>query len=126
MNQRPRGWPSPVWWATLGAGVVSVLLIALGVWLDYERDWSFLEKYYLKIYAKTWLAGVNPIPHKSEGRYQLLEGVPQIETARRIREETRTERMSLRANVERSKELRSADHSDHSLEIPTNTAGFRL
>jgi len=29
MNQRPRGWPSPVWWATLSAGVVSELLVGL-------------------------------------------------------------------------------------------------
>jgi hypothetical protein len=71
-----------VWWATLSAGVVSVLLIGLGVWLDYERDWSFLDKYYLKMYAKTWLAGVNLIPHKPESRYQLLEGVPKKDKQR--------------------------------------------
>lgn len=82
MNRRPKGWPSPVWWATLSAGVVSVLLVGLGVWLDYERDWSFLEKYYLRMYAKTWLAGVNPIPHKPESRYQLLEGVPKKDKQR--------------------------------------------
>ena len=76
MNRRPKGWPSPVWWATLGAGLFSAMFMVFGVWLDYERNVSFLEKFYLRMYIKTRLADVNPIPHKAVGRYQLLEAVP--------------------------------------------------
>jgi hypothetical protein len=82
MNRRPKGWPSPVWWATLGAGVVSVLFIVFGVWLDYARDWTFLEKFYLRMYVKTWVADINPIPHKAQSRYQLLEAVPKKDKQR--------------------------------------------
>ena len=56
MNRRPKGWPSPVCWATLGASVLGVLFMVFGVWLDYARDWTLLEKFYLKMYAKSWLA----------------------------------------------------------------------
>jgi type IV secretory pathway TraG/TraD family ATPase VirD4 len=82
MNRRPAGWPSPVMWATLGAALVSLFLTAGMVWFDYERNWSFLEKYYLKMYAKTWLATVNPIPHPASGRYQLLEAIPKKDKQR--------------------------------------------
>jgi len=75
MNRRPKGWPSPVWWATLGAGVLGVLFMVLGVWLDCARDWSILEKFYLKIYAKTWLVDVNPLPHRAKARYRLIDAV---------------------------------------------------
>lgn len=60
----------------------SVAFMVFGVWLDYARDWTFLEKFYLKMYAKTWLADVNPIPHKADSRYQLLEAVPQKDKQR--------------------------------------------
>lgn len=82
MNRRPKGWPSPVWWATLGAFAVSVLLAALGVWLDYQWNVSFLEKFYLRLYVKTWAADINPIPHKATARYQLLEAVPKKDKQR--------------------------------------------
>jgi type IV secretory pathway TraG/TraD family ATPase VirD4 len=52
------------------------MFMVFGVWLDYERNVSFLEKFYLRMYVKTRLADVNPIPHKAVGRYQLLEAVP--------------------------------------------------
>jgi type IV secretory pathway TraG/TraD family ATPase VirD4 len=50
--------------------------MAFGVWLDYQWNVSFLEKFYLRTYAKTWLADLNPLPHKADSRYQLLEAVP--------------------------------------------------
>jgi hypothetical protein len=56
--------------------------MALGVWLNYERDVSFLERFYLRMYVKTWLADVNPLPHKAQSRYQLLEAVPKKDKQR--------------------------------------------
>jgi hypothetical protein len=50
--------------------------------LDYERNVSFLEKFYLPMYVRTYLADVNPIPHKAERRYQLLEAVPKRDKQR--------------------------------------------
>jgi hypothetical protein len=73
MNQRPKGWPSPVMWATLSAVVVSVLLTVGMVKFDYEWNWSFLEKYYLPMVVATLKAEMNPLKHTPKGRYQLLE-----------------------------------------------------
>ncbi len=75
MNRRPAGWPSPVMWATLSAGVVSLLLTVGMVWLDYARNWSFLEKFYLPMVKQTLLSQFNPLNHSPNGTYALLEGV---------------------------------------------------
>jgi type IV secretory pathway TraG/TraD family ATPase VirD4 len=75
MNRRPAGWPSPVMWATLCAGVVSLLLTVGMVWLDYARSWSFLEKYYVPMYVATLKADINPLPHSPAGKYRLIEVV---------------------------------------------------
>lgn len=75
MNRRPAGWPSPVMWATLSAGVVSLLLTVGMVWLDYERNWSFLEKFYLPMYVATLKADMNPLPHSPAGKYRLIEAL---------------------------------------------------
>lgn len=75
MNRRPAGWPSPVMWATLSAGVVSLLLTVGMVWFDYARNWSFLEKYYVPMYVATLKADINPLPHSPAGKYRLIEGL---------------------------------------------------
>ncbi len=63
-------WPSskPVW--TLAALVGAVLLFALALAVDYARNWSFVERFYLPVYAKTWLHGMFP---KARARYRLID-----------------------------------------------------
>ena len=65
-------WPSrkPVW--ILGALWIALMVFALGLWVDYARNWSFAEKVYLPIYVKTWIRGSFP---NSKARYSLLKGV---------------------------------------------------
>jgi hypothetical protein len=65
-------WPSrkPVW--TLGALFAAVLFFLLGMMAQYARNWSFVERFYLPVYARTWLRGLSP---KAEDRYRLLAAV---------------------------------------------------
>lgn len=67
-----QNWPSrhPVW--TLGAvfGAVAFFLLMLSV--EYARSWSFVEQFYLAVYAKTWAHGFFP---KAQTRYRLIDGV---------------------------------------------------
>jgi hypothetical protein len=64
-----QGWPSrkPVW--TLSAFLGAALFFAAVVPVQYARNWSFAEKFYLPIYAKTWVHGLFP---KAQTRYQLI------------------------------------------------------
>ena len=65
-------WPSrkPVW--TLSAFFGAVLFFALASAVQYARNWSFVERFYLPVYAKTWIHGLFP---KAETRYSLIDGV---------------------------------------------------
>jgi len=67
-----QSWPSrhPVW--TLGAFFGAVWFFAAAVGVQYARTWSFAEKFYLPIYAKTWVHGLFP---KAQTRYQLIDVV---------------------------------------------------
>ena len=67
-----QSWPSrhPVW--TLGAFFGTVWFFAAAVGVEYVRTWSFAEKFYLPIYAKTWVHGLFP---KAQTRYQLIDVV---------------------------------------------------
>ena len=62
-------WPSrsPVW--TQAALIVALLCFALAIAIDYARNWSFLQKFYLPVYVKTWFHGWFP---KAETRYRLI------------------------------------------------------
>ncbi len=67
-----QNWPSrhPVW--TLGAvfGAAAFFLVTLSV--EYARSWSFVEQFYLAVYAKTWAHGFFP---KAQTRYRLIDAV---------------------------------------------------
>jgi hypothetical protein len=67
-----QSWPSrkPVW--TLGALFGAVALFALAIATQYARNWSFVEKFYLPVYTKTWVHGFFP---KAQTRYRLIEAV---------------------------------------------------
>jgi hypothetical protein len=59
-----------VW--TLVAFFGAVLFFAAAVPVQYARTWSFVEKFYLPVYAKTGLRGLFP---KAQARYRLLNVV---------------------------------------------------
>jgi hypothetical protein len=40
--------------------------------MQYARSWSFVERFYLPVYAKTWVHGLFP---KAQTRYNLIAGV---------------------------------------------------
>lgn len=63
-------WPSrrPVW--TLCALFVAVLLFAWTVAFEYRQNWSSLERFYLPVYAKTWLRG---LLSKAQAQYRLID-----------------------------------------------------
>lgn len=65
-------WPSrhPVW--TIAAFFGAVLFFLLTLAIEYQRSWSFVERFYLPVYAKTWMHGLFP---KAQTRYSLIAGV---------------------------------------------------
>lgn len=65
-------WPSrhPVWTFSTFFGAVVFFLLALAI--EYQRSWSFVERFYLPMYAKTWAHGLFP---KAQTRYSLIAGV---------------------------------------------------
>lgn len=65
-------WPSRKPVNTLGALFAAGLFFLLGMLWQYERNWSFVERFYLPVYARTWLRGLSP---KAEARYRLLAAV---------------------------------------------------
>ncbi|MGA2038271.1 MAG: type IV secretion system DNA-binding domain-containing protein [Bryobacteraceae bacterium] len=67
-----QSWPSrhPVW--TLSAFFGVVLFFVLAIAVQYARNWSFVERFYLPVYAKTWIHGLFP---KAQTRYSLIDGV---------------------------------------------------
>jgi hypothetical protein len=71
-----QNWPSrkPVW--ALAALFGSVAFFVLMIATQYARNWSFVEKFYLPVYAKTvyaeWMHGLFP---KAQTRYSLINGV---------------------------------------------------
>jgi hypothetical protein len=67
-----QSWPSrhPVW--TLAALFGAVVFFGLAIAVQYARSWSFVERFYLPVYAKTWVHGLFP---KAQTRYSLINGV---------------------------------------------------
>jgi len=65
-------WPSrhPVWTISAFFGAVLFFLMALA--MQYARSWSFVERLYLPVYAKTWMHGLFP---KAQTHYNLIAGV---------------------------------------------------
>lgn len=67
-----QGWPGrkPVW--TLSALVAAGVMFSFGLWVQYARNWSFAERFYLDTYAKTWFRSFLP---KAHARYRLIDAV---------------------------------------------------
>ncbi len=67
-----QSWPSrhPVW--TLSAFFGAILFFLLALSMQYARSWSFVERFYLPVYAKTWVHGLFP---KAQTQYSLINGV---------------------------------------------------
>jgi hypothetical protein len=67
-----QSWPSrhPVWTISAFFGAVVFFLLTLA--MQYARGWSFVERFYLPVYAKTWVHGLFP---KAQTRYSLINGV---------------------------------------------------
>jgi hypothetical protein len=67
-----QSWPSrhPVW--TISAFFGAVVFFMLAVALQYARSWSFVERFYLPVYARTWMHGLFP---KAQTRYSLIAGL---------------------------------------------------
>ena len=67
-----QSWPSrhPVW--TISAFFGAVVFFMLAVALQYARSWSFVERFYLPVYATTWMHGLFP---KAQTRYSLIAGL---------------------------------------------------
>ena len=67
-----QSWPSrhPVWTISAFFGAVIFFMLALAT--QYARSWSFVERFYLPVYAKTWMHGLFP---KAQTRYNLIAGV---------------------------------------------------
>ena len=59
--------PRPLW--TIRAVLAAAILFVLLVGLDYSRNWSAVEKFYLASYARTWMA----MWPEDASRYPLLE-----------------------------------------------------
>ena len=59
--------PRPLW--TTGAVLAAAVLFVLSLGLDYSRNWSAVEKFYLASYARTWMA----MWPEDASRYPLLE-----------------------------------------------------
>ncbi len=67
-----QSWPSrhPVW--TISAFFGAVIFFVLALVTQYARSWSFVERFYLPVYAKTWMQRLFP---KAQTRYSLIAGV---------------------------------------------------
>ena len=61
--------PKPLW--TIRAVLAAALLFVLVVGLDYSRNWSAVEKFYLASYVRTWMS----VWPEEASRYPLLEVV---------------------------------------------------
>jgi len=68
-----QSWPSRKPLASYGAFFFALVFFACGMWWQYAKDWSFLERYYLPMYAKTWMRG--SLLASNQARYQLLDVV---------------------------------------------------
>ena len=93
-------WPSrrPVW--TLCALFVAVLLFAWTVAFEYRQNWSSLERFYLPVYAKTWLRG---LLSKAQAQYRLID----------VMDRKRHQRLALDDEVEAS--MNAAGETEYSL-----------
>jgi hypothetical protein len=68
-----QSWPSRKPLASYGALLFALVFFACGMWWQYAKDWSFLERFYLPVYAKTWVRG--GLSAKNQTRYALLDVV---------------------------------------------------
>jgi hypothetical protein len=59
--------PKPLW--TIRAMLAAAILFVLLVGLDYSRNWSAVEKFYLASYVRTWMA----VWPEDASQYPLLE-----------------------------------------------------
>jgi hypothetical protein len=59
-----------VW--TLAALFVAVLFFAMAIAFEYRQNWSGLERFYLPVYAKTWLRG---LLSKAQAQYRVIDVV---------------------------------------------------
>ena len=60
-RKRYQVWPSrkPVWTLTAFFGALLTLVFMMGI--QYTRDWSFVERFYLPVYLrKAWIYGMFP------------------------------------------------------------------
>lgn len=69
-----RDWPSRKPLASYGALFAAVLCFMSVISWQYARDWSFLERFYLPVYAKTWVRG--SLLTTNQARYALLDVQP--------------------------------------------------
>jgi hypothetical protein len=68
-----KSWPSRKPLATYGAFFFALLVFSGVLGWQYKKDWPFLQRYYLPMYAKTWVRG-SLLP-SNKARYQLLDVV---------------------------------------------------
>jgi uncharacterized membrane protein len=52
-----KSWPSRKPLATYGALFFALVVFAGVLGWQYQKDWTFLQRYYLPMYAKTWVRG---------------------------------------------------------------------
>ena len=66
-----RNWPSRKPLASYGALFFAVLFFVGCTAWQYTKNWSFVERFYLPVYAKTWVRG--SMSAKNQTRYALLD-----------------------------------------------------
>lgn len=66
-------WPSRRSLWTWGAFFFALAFFVGGMAWQYQTEWTFLQRYYLPMYGKTWVRG-DLLP-TNKARYQLLDAV---------------------------------------------------
>jgi len=69
-----RDWPSRKPLASYGSLFIAVLCFGSIMAWQYTKEWSFLERFYLPVYAKTWVRG--SLSASNRARYALLDVQP--------------------------------------------------
>jgi hypothetical protein len=69
-RKKYQNWPSRKPLATYGALVVAVMFFGIAMWWQYTKNWTFVQRFYLPTYAKTWVRG--QMSPKSQTRYSLI------------------------------------------------------
>jgi hypothetical protein len=70
-RKKYQSWPSRKPLATYGAVLLAMVFFGAGMWWQYTRDWSFVERFYLPVYAKTWVRG--KMSKQNQTRYALID-----------------------------------------------------